>query len=304
MARTRAKIGGNPFYFAKEGFKNIIANGFMSFAALSIIALCILIVGCFGLISLNIEHTIQTIKDESQVRVFIEEDYTLENEDYFALEEELTAISGVSHLEYLSKEQSIEDFRETLGTNDYMLEGFEGAENPLRDGYIVFIEQIEDIDNITNELAEIKGIGHVQSDNEVLTGLSDLESGMRIISMALMIALGFVGIFIISNTVKLAMYSRREEIAIMKMIGAKNAFIVWPFIFEGMILGLIGSIIAFGVQWLIYLEFINISATYLGFVEIISFESILYYVLGAFLIVGTLMGILGSTLTIRKFLNV
>lgn len=344
----RAKTGGGPIFFIKEGLINIFVNGFMSFAAVSIIAICILIVGSFSLVALNVNLEIAKTREESQIRIFIDENYgkTPEIEDvegdgeieslddvealdegedeteqetdtledvleeeveekisYDQIEADILKVKDVREIEFLSKEQSLEIYKEQLGDGSVILEGFDD-DNPLRDGYIIYLDTLENIDDVTAALSAVDGIANVASSNETYKALNSLEDGVGIMTIALLVALSVICIFIISNTVKLAMFSRREEISIMKMIGATNAFIRWPFIIEGLILGVLGAGIAYLAQWFIYNEFIEIASVYIGFMDIITFEEIQIDALYAFLGVGAMIGVLGSTLTIRKFLDV
>lgn len=306
-ARKRSKqdekinMGGSPGFFIQEALGNVKVNGFMSFAAMSIIAICILIMGSISLVALNANRMVTDIREASQIRVFI--DTSISRDDYGSIYTNLLNVTDVREAEFLSKEDSFESFKEELGDNSNMLDGLE-EDNPLRDGYIVYLTSLENVEQVTEELTLVAGIANVESDNAVYTALSDLEKGVQLISFILVIALSSVSIFIIANTVKLAMYSRKGEIAIMKMIGATDMFIRWPFIIEGLILGVCGSIIAFFGQWVIYNQSSEVINTFLGFVEVIPFNNILGLVLTMFMALGAVIGVLGSTLTIRKFLHV
>lgn len=298
--RNRAKTGGSLLFFMKEGITNIFVNGFMSFAAISIIGICILIVGTCGLVTLNINQEIDAIKNESQIMIFIDN----ESEDaYLDIYKELDAIEDISNIIFVTKEEALESYKESLGENSFALEGLEN-DNPLRDGYTIYLGSLDNIDQVTEQLWKIDGVANVSSENDTFKALNNIQKAFNIISLVLIVSLGGIAIFIISNTVKLAMFNRRGEISIMKMIGATDAFIRRPFIIEGMILGVLGSGLAFLAQWLVYNEFAFVINEYIGFVSVIEFISIRDYVLGVFLAIGTIIGVLGSTLTIRKFMDV
>ncbi|MFI3226541.1 MAG: permease-like cell division protein FtsX [Clostridia bacterium] len=358
--RRRAKMGGGPIYFLKEGIKNIFLNGFMSFAAVSIITICLLVVGCFTLTAYNAKIQIQKEVEKSEVQIFIEEEYLMytildyvevlgtvedeesedaeetdslesatqedveiaesmnseqiafvnsflnsekSSEDYIDIELQILKISDVSDVTFVSKEEALANYKETLGEEGFILEGFED-DNPLRDGYTVHLGSIAFVDDVTDALNEIEGISYVSSRNETYQALFNIEKGFNVVAAVSLAAFGCISIFIISNTVKLAMFARREEISIMKMIGAKDAFIKWPFIIEGLVLGLVAAGAAFGITWLLYIETIEFASDFIGFVDIVQFELILEYVLYSYLGVGSVIGIFGSLFTIRKFLNV
>lgn len=301
--RENAKIvnGGSPLFFLHEGLSNIRLNGFMSFAAISIIGICILIMGSISLVALNANKMVVDVRESSQIRVFI--DLEFPKERYNEIEENILGVIDVREVEYLSREESFEVFGQRLGEQSSMLDGLE-QDNPLRDGYIVYLSALEHAQMVSDTLAVIEGIANVESDNAIYETLVNLETGVRVISIILVSALGAVSIFIIANTVKLAMFSRKGEIAIMKMIGATNMFIRWPFIVEGLVLGVCGSLLAFFGQWVIYEQSSEIINTFIGFVDIVDFNSIIGLVLPCFLIVGAIVGVLGSLFTIRKFLDV
>ena len=298
--KNRAKTGGGFVFFLKEGLSNLRVNGFMSFAAISIIALCILIVGSFGLTAININKEIVSIRNDSQIMVFIHEDH---EDKSVEIEKEIEKITDISEIEFVSKEKALDDYKLSLGDDAIALEGLEN-DNPLRDGFTLHLSTLDNIDSVTDKLSSITGIDKVSSQNETFKALSSVEKGFNVVALVLLIALGSISIFIISNTVKLAMFARRSEISIMKMIGATDGFIRWPFVAEGLVLGVVGAIMAFFLQWFFYNEFAIVINQYIGFVELIEFMDIAKYTLVAFLCSGILIGVSGSTLTIRKFLDV
>lgn len=298
--KNRPRTGGSLLFFIKEGLNNIFVNGFMSFAAISIISICILIVGTSGLVTVNINNEINAMKDESQVMIFIDKDM---EHLYLQIYNELETIQDISSIVYVTKEEALESYKERLGENSVALEGLE-KDNPLRDGYTLYLGSLDNVDYVTQRLEEIEGIANVSSENDTFKALNNIQKAFNVISVVLIISLGAIAIFIISNTVKLAMFNRRGEIAIMKMIGATDGFIRRPFVIEGMILGLLGAFMAFFGQWFVYSKFDSVVNEYIGFVSIIGFEQISQQVFSVFLIAGVVIGISGSTLTIRKFMDV
>lgn len=296
----RARTGGGPIFFFKEGFKNILVNGFMSFAATSVIAICIIIIGCMALATLNVREEIKKEVDDSQILIFIESTF---EEDYEIIEKQIKNINTITNFEYTSKEEALENYKLQLGDEAVALEGLEN-DNPLRDGYIIYLDNLDEINNVTESLSNIDGIANVSSKNDTLTALNNVQKGFDLASIILFLIFMGLSIFIISNTVKLALYARQDEIAIMKMIGATDAFVRWPFIFEGLILGIVASLVAYCGIFAIYHEFITFAGEFIGFFDIISFDSVSRYVLIGCLSIGSVIGVSGSIFTIRKFLKV
>ena len=299
--KNKAKTGGGLVFFFKEGMSNIRVNGFMSFAAISIITICILIVGSFSLTSLNVKKEIAKQVDQSEIMVFIDKEF--ESEDYSNVEHKMLQIKDVKSVTFISKEQGFEEYKNELGDDAFILDIFEN-DNPVNDGYIINLETLDYVDTVTEELNKIEEIDTVSASNDTYKALNKIQKGVDVVSIVLFASFGFVSIFIISNTIKLAMFARREQIAIMKMIGATDAFIRWPFIIEGLILGVFSSLLAFGGTWILYNETIVFAQDFIGFLEVVPFDAIKLYVLGAFLAIGSIIGVSGSMLTIRKFLDV
>jgi cell division transport system permease protein len=289
-------------YFIKEGFGNIFLHGFMSFAAVSIIAACLLITSCVTLIAVNIDIKIKDLQAESEIVVFIDENVPRSAAQ--ALESRLLEIDNIHSAEFLTKEEELDQYREQLDENASLLDGFDDTNNPLRDSYHIRLKNIEQMESTVDEIRQIQEIKNIRVDEDTVSMLVKIRKVFEIVSLVLVAALGGISLFIISNTVKLALFARREEIAIMKMVGATNWFIRWPFIIEGFVIGVMGSIIAFFAQWGIYYKLSDVVSTTIGVFSLVEFRTILTPVLGIIVLAGALIGVLGSALTIRKFLDV
>lgn len=289
-------------YFCREGIRNIFLYGFMSFAAVSVIVACLLITGSVALISVNIDMKIQDLQQQSEIVIYIEE--TVPRDEALKMQAQLLNIPNVAGAVFVSKEESLEDYRQQLGPDGAALtEGWED-ENPMRDGYRIQLKEISELPEVKAELEKMEKIGRVVSDEEVAGLLVKLRQVFDTISWTLVAALGCVSIFIISNTVKLAMFARREEISIMKMVGATNWFIRWPFVIEGLLMGLTGGAAAYLVQWGVYAKLKETVESMLGVFQMVEFSVLWPEVLAIFLIAGVIIGIGGSVLTIRRFLDV
>ena len=299
---TMKKSRMNFKYFIKEGFGNIFLHGFMSFAAVSIIAACLLITSCVTLIAVNIDIKIKDLQAESEIVVFIDENVPRSAAQ--ALESRLLEIDNIHSAEFLQIEAELDQYREQLDENASLLDGFDDTNNPLRDSYHIRLKNIEQMESTVDEIRQIQEIKNIRVDEDTVSMLVKIRKVFEIVSLVLVAALGGISLFIISNTVKLALFARREEIAIMKMVGATNWFIRWPFIIEGFVIGVMGSIIAFFAQWGIYYKLSDVVSTTIGVFSLVEFRTILTPVLGIIVLAGALIGVLGSALTIRKFLDV
>ncbi len=289
-------------YFWKEGIRNIFLHGFMSFAAISVIIVCLLITGSVTLVSYNIDLNILKLQQESEIAIYIDE--TVPTETAAALQPTIEAIPNVAGVEFESGGDALEGFRDQLGDNAVLLDGYSAENSPLRDGYYITMHDVTQVDATLAALEEIDGVANIVVKEEVINKLIQVQKVFRTISATLIVALGLISIFIISNTVKLAMIARRDEISIQKMVGATNSFIRWPFIIEGMVLGLFAALVAFGAEWWIYSELTALLGNEFASFQMAAFEDIMLLVLGAFAGSSILVGICGSSLTIRRFMDV
>lgn len=289
-------------YFWKEGIKNIFLHGFMSFAAMSVIIACLLITGTVALLSYNIQHNITILQQESEIVVFIDD--ALDDEQVQQVGTDLKSISNVFMVEFISGEDALDNFISGGESNAIMLEGIPEDYQILRDEYHITLKDISLMELTIQEITAIDGIANHRVSQDTVQMLLNIQNVFKIIAWGLVIALGLISIFIISNTVKLAMFSRRDEIAIQKMVGATNWFIRWPFVIEGMILGMFAGGLAFLAQWGIYTKLLDIMSSVLSIFDMVAFDSIQTLVLSTMLGAGVVIGVGGSVLTIRRFMDV
>lgn len=290
----------NTGYYLKEGFRSIFTHGFMSFAAVCMIVACLLIMGTFSLVAVNLNHNLAKLEDENQFLAYVDESLT--ESEARALQSKIEAIPNVSEAVFISREQAMEDF---LEDKDSELFRSVPASN-YRHRFSIHVKDIEQLRDTVQQVADLPEVASYVAAFEVADGFVAARNVAGGIAVILIAVLFFMSLFIISNTIKLATFTRREEIAIMKMCGATNGFIRWPFVFEGLILGLLGAGIAFFLQWGVYTLIANsvASGSALSFVEIVDFESMVTWVLGIFAGAGFMIGVGGSLLAIRKFLQV
>ena len=276
-------------------------HGLMSFAAVTVIAACLLIIAIFGLVAYNIGVLIDGLASQNEIAVFVDEN--LSREEAQALQQSLESVPNVESVTFVPKEEAFDIYLEMLGEDAYIMEDLR-EDNPLRDEYRIVMKDVALHDETVEALKEVVGIAAANSEKEISDKLMQMQRIVNAVSYTLVALLGAVSIFIISNTVRLAMFARREEISIMKMVGATDGFIRIPFIVEGMTLGLMAGLVAFFAQWGVY-DYITEKLVESSVIfSTVAFSEIWSMLLPIMLASGIVIGILGSVLTIRKFLRV
>ena len=288
-------------YLLREGFRGVFLHGFMSFAAICVTVACLIIMGSFCLILYNTSAMVKELESENEMLVYIDESYSEAKAK--SVGSQINLITNVRSATFVSREQALDDFVETLNDAD----AFAGLDpDTLRDRYVVTVEDNSLLKQTYEKLKEIDGVAEVIAHFEIAEGFQTVQNVLNFASLIIVSVLFIVSLFIISNTVKLAMYSRSEEIAIMKMVGATNAFIRLPFVVEGFIIGIIAAAAAFFLEWGLYdsvLTTIQQLDTLKLFV-LTPFTDVIEIVAIAYALTGFLAGVFGSLLSIRKFLKV
>ena len=288
-------------YFAHEGLSNMFSHGFMSFVAIGITVACLLIMGTFTLVAVNANELLRDLEQENEILAYVEDSYT--EAQAKALQKKLEAIPNVASATYISKEQAMEDF-----VAQYPDEAMFQDLDPeiLRDRYAIKITDLEQIRQTKAAVEEVTGIAKVNAYEEIAGGFITVRNVATVVCVALIAVLFVVSVFIISNTIKLTTFDRREEIAIMRMVGATNGFIRWPFVYEGFMMGLLGAVIAFFSQWGLYEAVARGVANNdtLQLISIIPFTDMWAPVAVSFAVAGIIIGVGGSLSAIRKFLQV
>lgn len=289
-------------YFWKEGLQNIFLHGFMSFAAVSVIVACLLITGSVALITYNIDLNIQRLQDESEIVIFIDE--SLDDEQARALQGTLEKIDNVATVTFRSREEALESLRTEDPEYSVVLEGFDATNNPLRNEYHITLKDVTKTSQTVAQITAMPEVANHRVREDTISMLIKVQRVFKIVSWSLVVALGCISIFIISNTVKLAMFSRREEISIQKMVGATNWFIRWPFVIEGLVLGVLGGVIALFIESGVYVKLVDFVTGMLPMFEMAELSTLSLPIVGIFLSASVLVGIGGSVLTIRRFMDV
>lgn len=288
-------------YLFKEGFKSVFTHGFMSFASITIILACLIIMGSFSLLAVNINKQIDKLEHENEMLAFLDEDFSIKKAK--SLESKLTIIDNIDHVEFVAREKAMDDFKEEYD-DDSLFEDIESS--TFRHRYIIYLKDISLMEETKGQIEAVNGIDEVNAQLEISQGFVTVRNIVSAVSLILIVILLVVSVFIMSNTIKLTTFGRREEIAIMKMVGATNSFIRTPFIIEGLVLGIMGALLAFLAQWGIYALISEKVMTSIagGLVTVIPFTALMTPVILIFLGVGLAVGAFGGSIAIRNYLKV
>lgn len=291
----------NISYFLREGIHSIFTHRLMSLAAMSVITACLLLMGSFTLVASNIDRLLDDIREKNKVVAFVEETYT--EEQSRALRDEILAVPQVASVEYMTKQEALDEFKSDFGDESELLDGLD-ERNPLRDRYTITLHNIEETQEAADNLELIEGVAKVSARSDISDKIVQVSDVVTIVCISLVLILILVSIFIISNTVNLTMFNRREEIAIMKMIGATNGFIRFPFVIEGLLIGIAGAAVALLLQWVVYEYIVASALSGISFIPTLPFGDCVGYISAIFFGTGIIVGGVGSAITLRKFLKV
>ncbi|WP_027108856.1 permease-like cell division protein FtsX [Lacticigenium naphthae] len=294
----RARTSGRHI---REAFKSVKRNGWMSLAAVSAVAVTLLLVGSFIAILFNVNKLASDIENDVSVRVYV--DLAADEEQRVALGENLEKIEQVESIEYSSKKNELDQVVGSYG-DEFNL--FEGDDNPLRDVYIINTLKPEDTAEVASEVAEMDNVAEVNYGGAEADRLFELMGTARNVGAIVVLALILTAVFLISNTIRITIFSRRTEIEIMKLVGATNWFIRWPFVIEGAIIGLIGALVPVSIITFVYINGFDTIMKYLAgtYFSLLNPAPFLIYLNALMLGIGILIGAIGSILSIRKFLKV
>ena len=301
MKAQLRRLRTNLTYFFREGFRNIFVNGFMSFAAISVLAACLLITGSFTLVAYNIGVMIEDLESQNEIAVYIDD--TVPREEAIQLEYQLKKIENVATIKFVPKEEAFENYLDELGDDAYIIEDLR-EDNPLRDGYQITMKDISLHSETVKKIQDVTGVGETVSRKDISDKLLQVKNVVNAVSMTLVALLGGVSLFIISNTIRLALFYRREEISIMKMVGATNTFIRMPFVVEGTIIGFLSGVVSYYAQMGVYRYITDKLIAGVSFINIVPFETFSGTVFTLVTLAGITIGLIGSVFTIQKFMKV
>lgn len=291
-------------YMLKQGIIGIWRNRGMSLASITTVAASLMILGLIITLVLNINGIAFMLQSQfDTVQVYLEDELSIE--EITRIGTQIGSIEGIANIEFESKEQALQNLKELWGDQGYLLESFEN--NPLPNSYIIHLESIETADLVVNQLENLSGIDEVKYYKDVIDNLLRIANFIRTVGVALIFILIMIAMFIISNTIKLTLNARRQEVNIMKYVGATNWFIRWPFVIEGMLLGLIGALISTAIINFAYKSAFDVITTRV-YVILSSYmilpADMLPRVIVMFVVLGCGVGVLGSIVSLRKHLKV
>ena len=288
-------------YLLKEGIRGIFLHGFMSFAASCVTVACLLIVGSFSILAYNLDIMVEDLNQTSEILVYV--DSSLSDAEARSIGTKINMMDNVFKSTFISREEALEDFISDH-EGDPAFSGVQAKD--LRHRFVVTLEDNSLMKETDAQLKDIPGVAKTNAAYELAEGFTTIQEVLHMVSIAVIAVLLVVSLLIISNTVKLAMYDRKNEIAIMKMVGATNGFIRLPFVVEGFTLGMIGAILAFCLEWVMYDAMCEKIAGVdsLQLFTFVPFQELLIPMVAVFAAAGMFVGFVGSWSSIRRFLDV
>jgi cell division transport system permease protein len=288
-------------HFVREVFISLKRNNWMSFASIGTVAVSLLILGMFLIVVLNLNKMAASLESQVQISVYLQDD--LKQQDIDRIEGKIKDFQGIATITYIDKDKALERFKERLGDQKFLLTAL-GDTNPLPNAFEVTVQRPDFVKTLSESISQIDGVESAKFGQDVVEHLFDLTRMVRLFGLGIMVVLAGATVFIISNTIRLTVFARRKEIAIMKYVGATDWFIRWPFLLEGMVLGFLGGAIATIILRGSYSAVTARVYDTLTFLPLIPEYPFLNYISIAILISGTFIGALGSTISLKRFLKV
>lgn len=293
-------------YLIGEGFKNVFKNKKSTGASLMIMCATMMIFGLFFLIGENVNYMLREVESEQGMQVFIKKDAT--EEQISKLNDEIQKIEYVAKTNYVSKEEAFNIVKERYSEYGRFLEGYDIDRNPFKASYVVTLTDLSKSDEVRGQIALLDNVNNIEMRDKTINALVSIANGIKWISFGILILLIFISVFIISNTIKLTVHARRKEISIMKYVGATNSFIRWPFIVEGIIIGVVAAMISILILGLAYNavlgKIMESQITNMISLTLLPFSEIFELVIAVYLGLGIGIGSIGSIISMRKYLEV
>lgn len=295
--------GSSLRYLFKEGFRNTWSNRMMSIASICVLMSCLVLIGCASMIFLNIESLLGRIEEENVVMVYIKDGTT--DADINAMGDSLKKMDNIKEVEFVSKESAWQEQLDTMEEAQAKFFTEISSDIPLPDAYKVTVNDLSQFDSTVDQIKQLQHIDTIRENKDLAQKLVTIRHGVEVISVVIVAVLLAISVFIIQNTIKLTVYSRRLEISIMKSVGATNGFVRLPFVVEGMILGVISGVISLGLVWAFYEFAINQFGDLISSLglEALKFSNYALPMLGIFIAIGIVTGVGGALLSMGKYLN-
>ncbi|NLU35535.1 MAG: ABC transporter permease [Clostridiales bacterium] len=293
----------------KQGFQNVFRNRIMSLASISAIAAALFVLGLVMVIVMNINNMISDLESQVEITLFLKTGAN--SSDISSVEREIKSWEGIKDYQFISKQEALNKWKEEWGDKKYLLEGYHAHNNPLPDSFHITVQKPEYVDGIVDKASALTSVEKVQYSRDVVNTITRIASTTRLFGLALVGILVAMAMVIINNTIRISVYSRRREINIMKYSGATDWYIRWPFLMEGMLLGLFGAVISSGLVALMYSLLENrlsspspLEGNLLAIFRLLPLDQVIYPITALFVLVGTLVGMIASLLSMRKHLRV
>jgi cell division transport system permease protein len=287
-------------YYFRETLRSLRRNAWMSIASVGIVSVTMLIFGTFFLMVANLNNIMTGLESEVEVSVFL--DKGIPQENILQIEKELKELDGVAEIRFVDKEEGLQSLAKEMQWTEEEMEVF--VENPVPDAFYIKADSPDQVSKIAQEAAKLTGVEDVQYGKGTAEKLFALAKAVRYGGVLLIIGLALAAVFIISNTIKLTVFSRRKEIFIMKSVGATNWFIRWPFVLEGLVLGLLGGVIATLILYKSYVYLLIRMQELFPFINMVRDQEMIREILMLIIVSGAVLGMLGSGISLRKFLKV
>lgn len=295
--------GASLRYLIKEGFRNTWTNRMMSIASICVLMSCLVLIGSASMIFLNMDSLLSRIEEENVIMVYIKDDTT--DAAITQMGEEIKAMDNIKDIEFIKKEDAWAEQLETMEDAQAQFFTQISSDIPLPDAYKVTVADLSKFDTTVKQLKGLNNVDTIRENKDLAQKLVAIRHGITIISIVIIAVLFAISLFIISNTIKLTVYSRRLEISIMKSVGATNSFVRLPFVVEGMILGIVSGVISLGLVWGLYELAVNQFHDFLTSLSLsaLPFNDYALAMLGIFVAIGIVSGVGGSVITMSKYLN-
>lgn len=291
-------------YFISQGIKGLWRNGVMSFASIMVLMCCLIVIGIFSLLVITVDLNLENLHLLNEIVVFTDYDLAGNEEALTKIQEQIASLDNVVSVTHITPDQGLEDLVASFGEEQKEIwSEYSGENNPLSDSFEIVYENNDEVTNLNYQLNQIEGIRKINNRLDLAVKMESLKDGIKLIFGWFLAILFVVSLFVIINTIKLAVYSRRNEISVMRYVGATNWFITFPFVFEGIFIGGIAASVAYLVTWYIYTYVEKMVLNELQMIAIFRFSEINLYLLGGFFLVGIFTGIVGSCISLSKYLK-
>lgn len=285
-------------YFIKEVYTSFKRNIWMTLASIFTVVLSLFILGFFSIVILNLNKMADTLESQVQISVYLKDD--LSQEEIDETKETLSKIEGLQDIKFTTREEAMENFKKRLGDQQFLLDALDDT-NPLPDSFSLTVTSPQQVKTIADTVVALDSVESASYSQDIINHLFNLTHLIRLIGVALIILLTGAAIFIISNTIRLTVFARRKEIAIMKYVGATDWFIRWPFLLEGICLGFIGGGLATIFLYIVYNQVTQEIYEAMAFFPLIPQHPFINYISLAILVAGIIIGALGSTISLKDF---